>query len=71
MKPVYAQFLDSVETLEVVVELSEVSRCKVLVEIDGEVTAVRDQSVCGDPTQHLDCTSLSISTYVLLLLSES
>ena len=49
IEPVYAQFLDLVETLKVVVERLEIGGCKILVEVDIEVTAVWQQPVGGDP----------------------
>ena len=42
MEPIYAQLLDLIETLEVVVEWLEVGWCKAPVEIDEEVAAVRE-----------------------------
>ena len=71
MEPVYAQLLDPVETLEMVVEGLEVNRCKVLVEVYKEATAVRQQPVRSDLGQHLDRGAASVSAYVPLPLSES
>ena len=48
MEPVYAQFVDPIEMLEVVVEWLEVSRGRVPVGVDVEVASVRQQPVGGD-----------------------
>ena len=71
MEPVYAQFLDPVESLEVVAERLEVGGCEVLAEVNKQLTAVWQQPMGGDPGQHLNRDSLSVSPYVSLLLSES
>lgn len=49
MEVVYAQLLDAVETLEVVVEWLEVGRREVLVDVNEEVAAELQQSVRGSP----------------------
>jgi hypothetical protein len=48
VEPVYAQFLDLVETLEVVADRPEVSWGKVLADVDGEVASIRQQPVRGE-----------------------
>ena len=70
MEVAYAQFLNAVETLEVVVERLEVSRCEVLVDLNGKVTAESQESVRRNPRQCFQCESLAISTYIPLSLSE-
>lgn len=49
VEPVYAQFLDPVEALEMAVERLKISRGEVLVDIDKELTAVGQQPVGGHP----------------------